>query len=86
LEKTIEGYQTDCYIVKEFTPIFFHSDDAMGDIKIDIINDTIGETDEEISIVEEKEDACELSMEKEEASEVTQLLLSAVLHPTLPSK
>jgi hypothetical protein len=34
---------------------------------------TFGETDEKISIVEEKKDVSELSMEKEEASEVTQL-------------
>jgi hypothetical protein len=33
LEKTIESYQTDCYIVKEFTPIIFHNDDGMGDKK-----------------------------------------------------
>jgi hypothetical protein len=73
LKKIIESYQTDCYIVKEFTPINFHSDDDMGDIKFDTINDTFGETNAKISIAEEKEDESEISMEKDEANAVTQL-------------
>jgi hypothetical protein len=59
--------------VKEFTHIIFHSDDGMGEIKIDTINDTFGETNAKVSIVEDKEDASALSMKKVEASEVTHL-------------
>jgi hypothetical protein len=44
LEKTIDSNQTDCYIVKEFTPIIFHSEDGIGEIKIATINETFGET------------------------------------------
>jgi hypothetical protein len=71
LEKTIERYQTDCYIVKEVAPIFFHSDDGMGDIKTETINDTIGKTNTKISILEEKEDMSELSMEKDEVTQLS---------------
>jgi hypothetical protein len=59
--------------VKEFTPILFHSDDGMGDIKIDTINDTSSETNAKISILEDEEDVSQLSMEEDEASEVTQV-------------
>jgi hypothetical protein len=45
------------------------------EIKIDTINDTFGETNAKISIVEEKEDMSELSMEEDEASELTQIIL-----------
>jgi hypothetical protein len=45
----------------------------MREIKTDTINDTVSETNVKIGIVEEEEDVSELSMEKDEASEVTQL-------------
>jgi hypothetical protein len=73
LEKTIEIYQNDRYIVKEFTPIIFHSDDGMAEIKIDTINDTFSETNPKIRIIEEMEGTSEFSMEKDEASDVTHL-------------
>jgi hypothetical protein len=60
----------------------------MGDIKIDTINDTFGETDEKISIVEEKEDVSELSMEKRRqvrSFNYPVLLINTVLYTTLPS-